>query len=186
MSRAKPNKRGAGKGGLAVLWHAERVWPALPDRERSAMITRACVALFALAVLGGGCTRSPSSTPPTAATVTTVSLFDSDEASHPAPRDSRWTITNHLVIARISEVLRSDADGPRPACPAVGSIELVDVSGVTNRFFILHIHTASLILLDRSGGSGGEFIVRNGDELLRGLGACGVPTNKLFAASVKD
>jgi hypothetical protein len=29
-----PNKRGAGKGGIAVLWHAERLWPALPDRER--------------------------------------------------------------------------------------------------------------------------------------------------------
>jgi hypothetical protein len=30
-----PNKRGAGKGGLAVLWRAGRAWPALPDRERS-------------------------------------------------------------------------------------------------------------------------------------------------------
>jgi hypothetical protein len=26
-----PNKRGAGKGGLAVLWRAGRAWPALPD-----------------------------------------------------------------------------------------------------------------------------------------------------------
>ena len=31
------NKRGAGKGGFAVLLHAGRAWPALPDRERSAM-----------------------------------------------------------------------------------------------------------------------------------------------------
>lgn len=31
-----PNKRGAGKGGVAVLWRAGRDWPALPDRERSA------------------------------------------------------------------------------------------------------------------------------------------------------
>jgi hypothetical protein len=30
------NKRGAGKGGFAVLWRTGRVWPALPDRERSA------------------------------------------------------------------------------------------------------------------------------------------------------
>ena len=30
------NKRGAGKGGFAVLWRAGRAWPALPDRERSA------------------------------------------------------------------------------------------------------------------------------------------------------
>ncbi len=29
-----PNKRGAGKGGLAVLLHAGRAWSALPDRER--------------------------------------------------------------------------------------------------------------------------------------------------------
>ena len=29
------NKRGAGKGGFAVLWRAGRAWPALPDRERS-------------------------------------------------------------------------------------------------------------------------------------------------------
>jgi len=30
----EPNKRGAGKGGLAVLLRAGRAWPALPDRER--------------------------------------------------------------------------------------------------------------------------------------------------------
>ena len=29
-----PNKRGAGKGGFAVLWRAGRPRPALPDRER--------------------------------------------------------------------------------------------------------------------------------------------------------
>jgi hypothetical protein len=28
------NKRGAGKGGFAVLWRAGRAWPAPPDRER--------------------------------------------------------------------------------------------------------------------------------------------------------
>jgi len=28
------NKRGAGKGEIAVLWLAGRAWPALPDRER--------------------------------------------------------------------------------------------------------------------------------------------------------
>jgi hypothetical protein len=28
-----PNKRGAGKGGSAVLWRAGRAWPALPDRQ---------------------------------------------------------------------------------------------------------------------------------------------------------
>ena len=31
---SKPNKRGAGKGGFAVLWRAGRSCPALPDRER--------------------------------------------------------------------------------------------------------------------------------------------------------
>ena len=30
------NKRGAGRGGFAILWRAGRAWPALPDRERSA------------------------------------------------------------------------------------------------------------------------------------------------------
>jgi len=30
----KPNKRGAGKGGIAVLWRAGPAWPAQPDRER--------------------------------------------------------------------------------------------------------------------------------------------------------
>jgi hypothetical protein len=34
------NKRGTGKGGFAVLWRAGRVWLALPDRERSALIAR--------------------------------------------------------------------------------------------------------------------------------------------------
>jgi hypothetical protein len=33
-----PNKRGAGKGGIAVLWRAGRAWPALPDRERWAAL----------------------------------------------------------------------------------------------------------------------------------------------------
>ena len=33
----RANKRGAGKGGIAVLCHAGRAWTALPDRERSAM-----------------------------------------------------------------------------------------------------------------------------------------------------
>jgi hypothetical protein len=32
MNRA--NQRGAGKGGFAILWHAGRARPALPDRER--------------------------------------------------------------------------------------------------------------------------------------------------------
>jgi hypothetical protein len=31
------NKRGAGKGGIAVLLHAGRAWPALPDRVRWAI-----------------------------------------------------------------------------------------------------------------------------------------------------
>ena len=31
------NKRGAGKGGFAVLCRAGRSCPALPDRERSVM-----------------------------------------------------------------------------------------------------------------------------------------------------
>ena len=34
MSTKKANKRGAGKGGVGVLWLAGRAWPALPDRER--------------------------------------------------------------------------------------------------------------------------------------------------------
>lgn len=34
------NKRGAGKGGFAVVWRAGRVWPALPDRDRSGSFAR--------------------------------------------------------------------------------------------------------------------------------------------------
>ena len=34
MNDGPPNKRGAGKGGIIVLWHAGRAWSALPDRER--------------------------------------------------------------------------------------------------------------------------------------------------------
>jgi hypothetical protein len=34
------NKRGAGKGGFAVLWRAGRSCPAMPDRERSAAFAR--------------------------------------------------------------------------------------------------------------------------------------------------
>ncbi len=30
----RANKRGAGKGGMPVLRHAGRAWPALPDRDR--------------------------------------------------------------------------------------------------------------------------------------------------------
>jgi hypothetical protein len=30
----RTNKRGAGEGRFAILGHAERVWPAPPDRER--------------------------------------------------------------------------------------------------------------------------------------------------------
>jgi hypothetical protein len=41
MKSALPNKRGAGKGGIAVLWCAGRAWPALPDRERSAKSSNA-------------------------------------------------------------------------------------------------------------------------------------------------
>ena len=33
---AKSNKRGAGKGGIAVLLHAGRAWPALPECKRYA------------------------------------------------------------------------------------------------------------------------------------------------------
>jgi hypothetical protein len=34
MLTSWPSKRGAGKGGIAVLWRAGRACPALPDRER--------------------------------------------------------------------------------------------------------------------------------------------------------
>ena len=34
------NKRGAGKGGLAVMWRAGRAWPALPDAERYAFTSQ--------------------------------------------------------------------------------------------------------------------------------------------------
>jgi hypothetical protein len=37
--KPSPNKRGAGKGGVAVLWRAGRAGPALPDRERWAPMT---------------------------------------------------------------------------------------------------------------------------------------------------
>ena len=32
------NKRGAGKGGFAVLWRTGRAWPALPEPGRSATV----------------------------------------------------------------------------------------------------------------------------------------------------
>ncbi len=31
VSAPRTNKRGSGKGGFAVLWHAGRAWPALPE-----------------------------------------------------------------------------------------------------------------------------------------------------------
>lgn len=34
----KPNKRGPGKGGVAVVWRAERARPALPDRDRWTLV----------------------------------------------------------------------------------------------------------------------------------------------------
>ena len=36
------NKRGAGKGGTAILWRAGRAWPALPDRERWVKVMSLC------------------------------------------------------------------------------------------------------------------------------------------------
>ena len=33
-TQMRANQRGAGKGGVAVLWRAGRAQPALPDRER--------------------------------------------------------------------------------------------------------------------------------------------------------
>ena len=147
------------------------------------MTTRAFLVLVALAVVNGGCSRSPKSSPPTTAAVTAVSLFDCAESSHPSPRDSRWTITNQSVKARIRSVARSEAAGPSPTCPAVVTIELVDVSSVTNRFLVIHIHIPSSIRLE---GPGGEFIVSNGEELLRGLADSGIPTNKFFAPSPND
>jgi hypothetical protein len=34
VTHQSPNKRGAGKGGVAASWRSARFWPALPDRER--------------------------------------------------------------------------------------------------------------------------------------------------------
>ena len=45
------HKRGAGKGGFAVLWHDGRAWPALPDRERSVKSMRSIVIALSLIVL---------------------------------------------------------------------------------------------------------------------------------------
>lgn len=38
--QTRANKRGAGKGGITVLFDAERPSPALPDRERWAEDSR--------------------------------------------------------------------------------------------------------------------------------------------------
>lgn len=48
------NKRGAGKGGTAVLWPVGRTWPALPDRERWPNMTR-FLHLLAMLLLLNGC-----------------------------------------------------------------------------------------------------------------------------------
>jgi hypothetical protein len=136
-----------------------------------------------IGVAQSGCDRRPTYGPPITATIATVSLFDSDDASHPSPRDSRWTINNQPLIARMTSVVRSEADGPPPTCPAVGSVELVVTSGATNCFSILHIHHLDRIRLQ---GPGGEFVVRNGDEVLRGLAVAGIPTNKFFATAAGE
>ena len=51
MKPKSANKRGAGKGGFAVLWHDGRAWPALPDRERSVKSMRSIVIALSLIVL---------------------------------------------------------------------------------------------------------------------------------------
>jgi uncharacterized protein YceK len=56
MTRA--NKRGAGKGGIAVLWRAGRAWPALPDRkrwQRDTLKTTARIIFLSLICICGGC-----------------------------------------------------------------------------------------------------------------------------------
>ena len=38
MSVATPNKSAPGKGGITVLFHGGRAWPALPERYRWAAL----------------------------------------------------------------------------------------------------------------------------------------------------
>lgn len=139
------------------------------------MTKRTLLLAVASAFLNGGCSRAPLVT----STVTDVTLFDSQEASHPSPRDSRWAITNLGIVAKIRSARRSqDPEAPRPACPSVGTIGLVDAKGATNRFFIVHIHSASSIRLE---GLGDDVVVENGVDLLSGLAQSGAPTAKFFA-----
>ena len=56
--RVAPNKTASGKGGITVLFHTERAWPALPEPERSAegaheSYRRCCFARWAFGVFPG-------------------------------------------------------------------------------------------------------------------------------------
>jgi hypothetical protein len=106
-------------------------------------------------------------------TVQMVTLFDSDDDSHPSPKDSQWIITNRPV-AQISPITVRD-DSPLPLCPAIGSMHTVDGSNRTNHYSIIHIHAPETIRL------GDTAVAMNGQELLERFAQNGVPTNKLIA-----
>jgi hypothetical protein len=106
-------------------------------------------------------------------TVQEVTLFDSDDGSHPSPRDSRWPITNK-VVAQISPIAIRNA-AQLPECTAVGSLQTTDALNRTNHYSIIHIHFPETIRL------GDTAVAVNGRELLERFAQNGVPTNKLIA-----
>jgi hypothetical protein len=88
--KSSANKRGAGKGGFAVLWRAGRAWPALPDRERSALHTLSIssllwsVCVWRLSTLRGRI--------PTRSTIAAHSLASGPRAERAAPENGQMAL----------------------------------------------------------------------------------------------
>ena len=84
MKNRSPNKRSAGKGGIAVLWRAGRARPALPDRERWPNMTR-FLHLLAMLLLLNGCASNKQQA--------------SEESEHPSILDKLLLPSD--VVARV-------------------------------------------------------------------------------------
>lgn len=115
----------------------------------------------------------------------TVILFDSADATHPSPRDSRWAMTNAVHAAALARHLQSarviPPNGPPPpACAVVACVEMPATGGTTNRTFIHHVHFPTSVLLSRDDK---RLALTNGAGFLADLAQAGFPTNRLAAAN---